>query len=276
MQSPIRRPTVALITFLIGIAISPVSRSPRPNVSRHLVVSSISDTQVTASPSFPKELLPVSVYKIISKNVTMENKAWRYQINADYPQIQGTNDPAIRKLNRHIKQLITKAYSWPLSRPSKDDLAYYAKRPGVFNSVNIEYKVLLNSDELLSIYFMGYHYGIGAAHSVHESFTLNYDFKSHRQLALADLFKPRANYLPVISQRCKDELSKDWSYLKTDRYFNDGLAPRVKNFESWNLTEHGLRLNFHACKIEGCSGGDLTVEIPFEELKDLLRINGPL
>jgi hypothetical protein len=206
----------------------------------------------------------------------MENKDWHYRIDVDYPQIEGTNDRAIVALNRKMKDLVMKTYSWPLKRPSKKDLAYFAKWPDVPNSVDMEYEVVLATDGFLSIYFIGYQYGIGAAHSVHTSFTLNYDFKSHRRLTLSALFKPGSNYLNVISRQCKDDLSKGRPYLKADSYFSEGLAPQAKNFESWNITEHGLRINFDACKVDSCAAGDLSVEIPFDEFAGLIKSSGPL
>lgn len=206
----------------------------------------------------------------------MENKDWRYRIDFEYPQIEGTNDRAVVALNRQIKDVVTKTYLWPVSRPTKEDLALYAKWPGVSNSVDMDYDVVLATDELLSIYFIGRHYGIGAAHSVHASFTVNYDFKSHRRLTLASLFKPGSNYLDVISRKCLEDLSKDNPYLKTDSYSSQLLAPRAKNFESWNITAHGLRINFDACKVNACAAGDLSVEIPFDQFAGFIKSSGPL
>lgn len=236
------------------------------------------NTISTASPSpLPsKELTLKNGLQIIANKVKLDNKDWRYRIEVDYPQIEGTNDPAVVALNRHIKDLVTKTYSWPLSRPTKKDRALYAKWPGVSNSVDIDYDIVLATDELLSIYFMGYHYGIGAAHSVHVSFAVNYDFKSRRRLMLASLFKPGANYLDVISRKCMDDLSKDNPYLKTDSYSSEVLAPHAKNFESWNITERGLRINFDACRVNGCAVGDLSVEIPFDQFTGLIRSPGPI
>ena len=194
----------------------------------------------------------------------------------DYPQIEGTNNRPILNLNRQIKDLVTRTYRWPLSRPTKKDLLYYSKWPKVFNTVNLEYDIVLADDRLLSIYFMAYQYGIGAAHSVHQSFTVNYDFESHRRLVLVDLFKPGAKFLQIISQRCIENLSKDAPYLKEDSYFSEGLRPKARNFESWNITRRGVRINFDACKVNGCASGDLIVEIPLDQFNRLVKPNGPL
>lgn len=214
--------------------------------------------------------------RIVPKNVKLENDKWRYKVDVDYPQIEGTKNAAILKLNREMKDQVAKEYQWILEPPTKEDIRYYREKwPEGFNSVDIDYDVVLADGDLLSIYLIGYHYGIGAAHSVHKSFSINYAFKSQRFLRLADLFKPGATYLQFISRRCVDELSKK-SPTMLDPVLADALTPKAKNFESWNITKQGLRLNFDACKITGCSAGDLSVDISFGEMKDLLNPNGSL
>jgi hypothetical protein len=84
--------------------------------------------------------------------VKLKHEQWRYKIDVDYPQIEGTEDAAILRLNRQIKDLVRKKYNWPLNRPTNKDLHYYnTKWAGVYNSVDIEYDVQLATDELLSI-----------------------------------------------------------------------------------------------------------------------------
>jgi hypothetical protein len=190
----------------------------------------------------------------------------RYDIDVRYPQIVGTDDLHIRTLNQHIKELASEQYQWPLS-PSKTDLRHYKqKHPEAFNSIQLDYEVVLVTDSLLSIYFIGYSYGIGAAHAVQYSFVINFDLISRKQLKLSDLFKRHSNYLDSISHYCEDELSKTSEFM-----FEEALRPTAENFKSWNITNDGLRFNFDDCKVFGCSGGKQTIEIPFSVLKPLLN-----
>jgi hypothetical protein len=122
----------------------------------------------------------------------------------------------------------------------------------------------------LSIYFVGYSYGIGAAHSVQYSFVINYDLVLRKQLKLSDLFKPHSKYLEFISNYCMDELSR-----RSEFNFEEALRPMAENFESWNVTRHGIRFNFEACKVFGCSSGEQVVEIPFTALEQLLDRQAP-
>jgi peptidoglycan-N-acetylmuramic acid deacetylase PdaC-like protein len=166
--------------------------------------------------------------------VQLKSERLRYKIDVSYPQIVGTEDLHIRKLNQHIQGLVTEQYQRPLN-PSKADLRYYREKwPDVFNSVDLDYEIRLAIDSLLSIYFTSYSYGIGAAHSVQYSFVMNYDLSSRKQLKLSDLFKRHSKYLEFISRYCIGKLSKGPDYV-LDSVFQESL-PLSKNFESWNIT----------------------------------------
>lgn len=204
--------------------------------------------------------------RIVPATVELESERLRYKISAIYPQVAGSEELYIRNLNQHIKNLIAEQYQWQLN-PSKADLKYYRQKwPEVFNSVELDYEIRLADDRFLSIYFEGYSYGIGAAHSVPYSFTLNYDLARRRELKLHDLFDHRSKYLEFISRYCKSELSK-----KADLLFDDVLRPASRTFASWNITSEGIRFNFDACSVFGCASGKQVVFIPFNELKHLLN-----
>ncbi len=128
------------------------------------------------------------------------------------------------------------------------------------------YEISLATDKILSIYFIVYSYGVGAAHSVQDSFTVNYDLESEKVLRLADIFKPNANYLRLISQYCLNELTKQDNFV-----FKEALTPKAKNYESWNITKEGLQINFAACSVLACSAGEQEVTIPFVTMRDVLR-----
>lgn len=209
--------------------------------------------------------------RIVPKDIKLENQRLRYKIDVTYPQIEGTKNPEILNLNHQMKRLASEQYSWPLN-PTKEDLSYYQKRPDVFNSVGLTYEVLLATDDLLSIYFDGYSYGIGAAHSVQFSFTVNYDLKSGKLLKLADIFKPNINHLQFISQYCMSELTKRHG----EYIWKEALTAKAKNYQSWNITKEGITINFDACAVVACAGGEQEVKIPFATLKDMLNLNSPV
>lgn len=211
--------------------------------------------------------------RVVPKVLKMKNERRRYDLDVTYPQIEGSASSEISNLNKRIRGLLAEQYSWMLQKPSVSDLRTYNKFPGVLNSINTTYEVALATDDLLGIYVESYIYGIGAAHSTHHSFTVNYDLKRGKFLKLPDIFEPKANYLQLLSRYCTDDLSKRFGSVEISHDV-DALAPKAGNYESWNLTVEGLRINFDACSVLGCASGKQAVNIPFAALKPVLKSKG--
>lgn len=209
--------------------------------------------------------------KLVPEKVRLQSESLHYDIDVKYPQIVGEDNPNYEKANQLIKALATEKYQWPLNLSKEEMRTDQEKHPGTFNSVNVDYEISIATDSFLSLFFIGYSYGIGAAHAVQESVSVNYDLTSGRQLKLADLFKPGSNYLEFISERCLDELSTD------DRPapMKGSLTPSAKNFESWHITPSGITFSFDACEVFACAEGDQAVEIPFGDMKHLLNTGIP-
>lgn len=265
-----------LLTFAVGVAAALVFKSADKSGPPALKLSELPRVDyksVTApvvaaprpSPSH-EAVFGEGKLKIVPHNVQRKSGRLRYEIDVTYPQIDGSDSLNIRKLNQHIRKLVTDEYQWPLN-PSKADLKYYREKwPEVLNSVDLDYDIRSASDSVLSIYFEGYSYGIGAAHSVQYSFSLNYDLALRRELKLGDLFDSRSKYLEFISRYCVTELSK-----KSAGLFEDALKPNAENFKSWNITHEGIRFNFDECLVFGCASDEQVVVIPFSALKPLLK-----
>lgn len=203
--------------------------------------------------------------RTVPKQVQLRSERLRYEIGVTYPQIVGGKDRHIRRLNQRIKRLTTEQYAWALNVTTKDLEPLNKYFAEVFNSINLDYDVLLATDSVLSIFFNGYSYGIGAAHGSQFSFVINYDLASGKELKLARLFKPGSKYLEFISRYCSDALSLDHDQrleFKTDP-------------ESWNITRDGLRFHFDHCKFFACSEGYKKVEIPFAAMKEILELKQP-
>ena len=209
--------------------------------------------------------------KLVPERVQLQSESMRYDIDVKYPQIVGEDTPQINKINQHLKSLATAKYQWPL-KLSKEELRRDQEvLPGTSNSINVEYGVSTATDSFLSIFFVGFSYGIGAAHAGQESHSVNYDLTSGQELKLFDLFKPGSKYLEFIAEHCTDELSRGLRPFTSKR----ALAPVAKNFENWHITSRGLNFHFDACTVFACAEGAQAVEIPFTDLKPLLRPNIP-
>ena len=265
--------TSSLLTFNFGITadallggyLHPAEKSP-PRAEIVAVPQPALEAEATPTPE-PEIVFGGGRLKLVPDEVHLSSDRLHYQINVRYPQVDGSADPHIRRLNQRINELVTKEYEWPIYIVEEELHQALRMHPEVYNLVDIVYDVTSATDSVLSIYFGEYSYGIGAAHGVQSSFVVNYDLASKKELKLSDLFKPGSKYLEFVSRYCKDEFKRQGH---GESLFPEALVPVRRNFESWNVTSTGIRFNFDACTIFGCSGGQTEVEIPFSDLKPIL------
>lgn len=266
--------SVGLVAFALGVFVASVLH--RINTATNKQPNIIESSTITTPTPIPEPSpTPDQIVfgrdrrKIVPEEIQLKSERLRYDVGITFPQIIGSENLQIRKLNQRMKQLAIDQYQWLLS-PSKEDLHYYrtGNHPEAFNSLYMDYRVVLATDSVLSIYFDAYSYGIGAAHPVQYSLVMNYDLVSGKELKLARLFKRDSKYLEFISRYCSDKVSRE---IPPVALFAEALAPIDANFESWNFTSNGIRFNFDECKLSGCAAGEHTVEIPYAEMKTILN-----
>lgn len=241
-----------------------------PPVFAFPTVRSTPEAQATPTPE-PEVVIGSGRMKLVPDEIRLSSERFHYEINASYPQVDGSDEVHIRQLNRDIKELVKAHYLWPLTITEEELSRSLKMHPEPTNTVDVIYGVSLASDSVVSIYFGQYSYHIGAGHGVQQSFVVNYDLVSRKALKLSDLFAPRAKYLQFVSRYCKDQFNQRG--LGEDLH-SDSLTPVSANFESWNVTPTGIRFNFDQCRAFGCSAPPQEVEIPFSELKPLLSARG--
>ena len=216
--------------------------------------------------------------ELTSKQIKETNKKLMYEVNAQYPQISGGNNPNFEKFNQAVRASAAKkvaAFKKDVA-PAEDE---EEPRPegSMGSDLNVGYKVALAQDDLVSIDFSIGTYFQGAAHPNSFSETLNYDMKNGKELKLSDLFKPGAKYLQAIATYCIADLkrqAKDKSLL--DEEIEKGAAAAAKNYQSWTITRRGLGINFDAYQVGPYAAGPQHVLVPYSALKDLINPDGPI
>ena len=174
-----------ILAFVCGIVTASSWDRDNHEVLTHTIIERCSQTTdnlppaPAATPALPHEVMFGDGLRLVSEDVKLKSEHLRYDITLRYPQIAGTNDLHIRKLNQHLKQLATKQYQGMLN-PSKADLQRQEEWPGVFNTFKLDYDIILANDSKLSIYLYGYNYGIGAPDSVQQNFSVTYDLASRK------------------------------------------------------------------------------------------------
>ena len=192
-----------------------------------------------------------------------------YTINAQTPQLTGSDDPRVTAFNQRLNDLIVKEVD--MWRQSFQQSPVTPNSNG--SSLDVKYTLVSQIADLWSFKFEFSFYSDGAAHPGSYSITTNYDLGQGRELALGDLFLLNSNYLETIATYCANELSKQ---PFADPVFMEGAKPTVENYRTLNISPEGLRITFDEYQVAPYAAGPQAVTVPYAELKSLIDPQGPL
>lgn len=215
--------------------------------------------------------------QIIYKDLKEEKKAIKYLGEAHYPQITGSTDPRVVRLNRDIENLVKKGingFAKDLAENYDPQMLKELDPEAQTSSIDIDAEMVTATDNLFSVFFAEMTYNAGAAHPNHGSSVINYDLRTGRLLRLADLFKPRSNYLSRISQICIGVFKKD--KVSEAEWVERGAGANAENYQSWNITPHGLLITFDPYQVASYAEGRKEIIIPYSALTEIIDPAGPL
>lgn len=218
--------------------------------------------------------------RVAPKVIKETNKEKHYTVDAEYPQIEG--DPRFDNFNREARGLITKdvAAFKTAETVSESDTASELPAETEGSSLDIGYEIRYATDDLISVEFSEGEYSRGAAHPNSSTQVLNFNVKSGKKLALADLFNAKSNYLSVISAYCikalKDQSKKDKDSMLDDEMLKLGASPRADNYRAWSITKKGLWITFDPYQVAPYAAGPQYVLVPYSVLKDIIKPDGPV
>lgn len=223
----------------------------------------------TPIPATPTPVLLSQQVTLVPQALTETNQTPPFTINAQTPQLTGSDDPRVTAFNQRLSQLVkTEVDLW---RKSFLENTF----PTVTNGSFLEVTYTLHSQvgDIWSFKFDFHFYSDGAAHPGSYSITLNYDLGQGRELALADLFLPNTDYLGAISNYCIAELSKQPFF---EGPFTEGAQPKPENYSRWNITPDGLLITFDDYQVAPHAAGPQQVMVPYSQLKSLINPDGPI
>jgi hypothetical protein len=216
---------------------------------------------------------------VVAKSIKENNKKLMYDIDAQYPQLTGGNNPNLEKFNQLARMVVVKQVSGFKKDMQPEEGEEPRPEGSMGSDLGVGYTILLARDDLVSVQFDVGSYYQGAAHPNSHTETLNYDLKNGKQLKLADLFKPGAKYLQTLSTYCITDLKKQFKEKNAEfleDQLKEGAAPTAKNYESWTITRQGLGINFDSYQIAPYAAGPQFVMVPYSALKDLIKPDGPI
>ncbi|HLA12110.1 MAG TPA: DUF3298 and DUF4163 domain-containing protein [Pyrinomonadaceae bacterium] len=221
--------------------------------------------------------------EIVAKQIKEKSKTPKYEIDAEYPQITGAAGGGFDKFNQASRSLVARRVA-QFKKDMADKVAEEASEteiPELGSDLGVGYSIGIARDDLISVEFDIGGYYAGAAHPNSYTEVLNFDLKNGKALRLADLFKPGAKYLQLVSTYSINDLkaqakSKGPDSMLSDDTIRSGAGPDPKNFKSWTITPKGLSLTFDAYQVAPYAAGPQNVLIPYSALKDIIRSDGPL
>ena len=165
-------------------------------------------------------------------------------INVSYPQLANAGKP-----------LSAGAQSFNRAALASVQKAIKAFEPEPDGTYNVNYIVLLATNDLISVEFAEDSYLKGAAHPTEQFWAITYDLKADRQLQLEDLFKAGADFKPALAKAvvaynneradAVDKVEADREQRKPEP--RDGSMfseEELSEPTAWGITPKGLMLYF--------------------------------
>jgi hypothetical protein len=210
--------------------------------------------------------------QLTSQDIKDENPDLYYQIEGSYPKISGeTLTPSAEKFNQAVSAIVNTELD-EFKKYVKEDSIHIKTLPEEMrkNYLDIDYEIDLiqpKQTKIISVRISVEGMQAGRAHPYHKTFILNFDFTNGKVLALSDLFKPKSNYLKIISDYCQKTLS---AKLEDKFMISEGTKPIEKNFTKWNMEADHLLITFDEYQVAPYVYGLQEVEIPYSELKNVI------
>ena len=222
------------------------------------------------SPAPTDTAVPLYQQVVLNAAPWMEQgQQFGYTISAQTPVLVGSTDPRVQGFNAVMKTRVDDAVA-----AFKDNLNNVPLGPNsTASTFELRYNLVSAPGNIYSIKFNIQTYYTGAAHPSDSSQTATFDIQTGQVLTLAQLFVPNADYLDAISKYCIAQLStRDIGF----EGFELGATATAQNYRNWNITADGLMITFDEYQVAPYAAGPQTVVIPYKELAQILRPDGPL
>jgi hypothetical protein len=203
-----------------------------------------------------------------------------FSVESHYPQIAPADAPWIIELNNRIAGWVaaSKQDAGRIQLRWKRGEFAYLSRSQLKSNLLIDYTVSLFNEELLSLEFRLWSYYAGAAHPNTKFATFTYWLRPVALLGLDDLFNDGSDYLERLSKLTKEELNRRRGLPEgqEDEWIVRGTSPVKENFSHFSLTHSSLRVVFPEYAVGSYAWGPQEISIPYAQLYELIRTDGPL
>ncbi len=219
----------------------------------------------------PVKQKPVVGPAIVMKSIGESGPG--YSIDGSYPEItEGTNAAAF---NAYITGIVQNE-----ENDFRQNLSEVAVANGT-STLTVRGTVVATSTNFVSALLFVENFLVGMAHPSHAMVSVNFDLSRGRNIALSDLFIPRADYLNVIADYATNDITnqiKNGTYFSTPEYIaqSGGLTADPANFEVFSITPYALIMHFQEYQVGPYASGPATTTIPWNALSSVASPVSPL
>lgn len=193
-------------------------------------------------------------------------------INIDYPQIAELDNNSIKeKVNLFLEDEFKQSIAW--FEEVKSDSAFFEDYPyEVQYTFETGFQTEYNSKDFVSIVLSHYQF-TGGAHGNYFALGYNIDMKDGKVLSLKDIIKEDS--FDLLSYECEQAILEKFeaNSIIEAGFFEDEIE--ILEDQDFYIVPGMLVLQFDPYEIGPWSMGEITTEISFEKIKDILKGNLP-
>jgi hypothetical protein len=215
--------------------------------------------------------------RLIDERIYEENAEEIYIIDVSYPQFQSA---VAGGLNESINKIIYKQKVLPVIDDFKDEVSSYQYTEfSYYYFLTIDYSVVMYDENGISVCLDIYPF-LGGAHGMLYFKTINFDLEKMSLVGLEDLFIAGYDYLPIISDYCREDLARqinERDFKVEMQWLEEGTDPgNIDNFINFLVAQSELIIKFPAYQVAPYAAGDFTVNIPYQEFEGNFNPEGML
>lgn len=222
----------------------------------------------------------VPSYQMIQVQLAEKDPAGEiYEMELSYPQIIPSREAPIAEINLRLAGWIAEEMQdlracrmWSSEERDRRQILGDTKFPQT--RLSCRYTVSLFTAELLSLNFVIWFYGSGAAHGNTRFKTFNLLLDPPTSLHLGSIFRIGVTYLSLVASMCREDLLRQPD--ADPESVKRGTTPEYEHFRNFTLTETDLRFLFPPYQVGPFSWGPREVSIPYSSLGAVISKDGPL
>ena len=221
---------------------------------------------------FAAQLSTADTLAFITKNYSDNNSDSTVFITIDYPQIENkNNDTVITKINKFLEDEFKQTITWydEIVADTTYSPEYARENPYTFDT---GYQVVYNSKEFISLIFSHYQY-TGGAHGNYFAACYNINMSDGSVLTLNDIINEGS--LDLLAYECEESVLETYqaNSLMDAGLFENEIS--LTSDQDFYIIPGSLVLQFDPYEIGPYAMGEITAEIPFEKISDILKENLP-